>query len=544
MEELEKLDETRLAAVAGMYALKRRQKQFHDHHIIPRHFEVGDLVLVFTLKQLASKFTKRGRGPYVISKLSPNGAVKLETLEGEEMPNWLSGCRIKKYHEPLTNQQLKTLHKAKWRKETKELTIKLAQEESKQRALKLKQRKEQMQTRVFKLQTTSPEKERLNDLPKPIINVQIGEDRLLVKAFLDTGADSNLMSYDFYQKLDKVALNATSTTIQTFTGQTVTPKGVCEVEMFVNELTCGDEFLVTQSGLQDTPLILGRAWQIRHNCFFNWAKRLVHCQSGINEQWLTLQSSNLRKQAQEQPCQTSHPATQTSNEDQEQTKLAKPQQKEVQNIQKWIPKKLHQAQSATTAIWLPKGNKLHSTQYQKTNASIPKDYKKSVVRKQSLGPSNVKYRWVPKQNVHRISPTQAWIPRQKDTTLRNQQQTQQSVMKPEREMVKKTNSLSTSNTSNQKWIWQPKQTKDKAMTKSQNISSKSLQEEQQITQGNLSRISQQSIQQRALQLQIKLFGLTSVLLRKRSWLPFVRRNQGYRSISEGSKRTRTSRPTR
>ena len=36
LEELEKLDETRLAAVAGMYALKRRQAKFHDHHILTK----------------------------------------------------------------------------------------------------------------------------------------------------------------------------------------------------------------------------------------------------------------------------------------------------------------------------------------------------------------------------------------------------------------------------------------------------------------------------------------------------------------------------
>ncbi|MCO5581475.1 hypothetical protein L7F22_035360 [Adiantum nelumboides] len=60
VEELEHLDETILAAVAGMYALKRRQKKFHDSHIITKEFELGDLVLVYTLKQFQSKFTKKG----------------------------------------------------------------------------------------------------------------------------------------------------------------------------------------------------------------------------------------------------------------------------------------------------------------------------------------------------------------------------------------------------------------------------------------------------------------------------------------------------
>ena len=117
IDELEKLDETRLKAVAGMYALKHRQKQFHDDHIVTKLFRLGDLVLVYTLKEFAAKFTKRGGGPYVISRLSSSGAVKIATLEGEEMPNWISGCRIKKYTMPLTIEQLNQLHEAKWRTE-------------------------------------------------------------------------------------------------------------------------------------------------------------------------------------------------------------------------------------------------------------------------------------------------------------------------------------------------------------------------------------------------------------------------------------------
>ena len=49
-----------MAAVAGMYTLKRRQKQFHDHHILTKEFRVGDWVLVFTLKEFEAKFTKQG----------------------------------------------------------------------------------------------------------------------------------------------------------------------------------------------------------------------------------------------------------------------------------------------------------------------------------------------------------------------------------------------------------------------------------------------------------------------------------------------------
>ena len=87
VEELEKLDKTRLAAIAGIYALKRRKKQFHDHHIITKRFKLGDLVLFFMVKEFAAKLSKHGKGPYIISGLSTSGVVKLSTLEGEELPS-------------------------------------------------------------------------------------------------------------------------------------------------------------------------------------------------------------------------------------------------------------------------------------------------------------------------------------------------------------------------------------------------------------------------------------------------------------------------
>ena len=76
---------------------------------------------MYTLKEFAAKFTKRGRGPYVISRLSSSGAVKIAMLDKEEMPNWINGCRIKKYTTPLTAEQLNRLHKAKWRTEKQNL---------------------------------------------------------------------------------------------------------------------------------------------------------------------------------------------------------------------------------------------------------------------------------------------------------------------------------------------------------------------------------------------------------------------------------------
>ena len=168
---------------------------------------MGDLVLVFTLKEFEAKFTKRGRGPYVISNLSSSGAVKLSTLKGEEIPNWISGCHIKKYNKSLTQNELNLLHQAKWRKARKQLEIELAQEEAKIRAQKRKlvlEKSKPMQ--MYKMKLLKGEDELEEETLQPIITIQIGEERLVTQAYIDSGVDRNTISYELYKKLKYVEL--------------------------------------------------------------------------------------------------------------------------------------------------------------------------------------------------------------------------------------------------------------------------------------------------------------------------------------------------
>ena len=85
------------------------------------------------IKEFAAKLFKQGKGPYVISGLSTTRVFKLSTLEEEEMPNWISGCWLKKCYTSLTQAQLKMLHEAKWRKQNNQLKAKMAREEAEKR---------------------------------------------------------------------------------------------------------------------------------------------------------------------------------------------------------------------------------------------------------------------------------------------------------------------------------------------------------------------------------------------------------------------------
>ncbi|MCO5578912.1 hypothetical protein L7F22_032761 [Adiantum nelumboides] len=143
LEVLEKLDETRLRVVVSIYVQKRNMKSFFDQHLINKEFATGDYVLMYTLKQHSKKLKNQSNGPYVIHDISFSGAIKLATLEGEEMPNWISGCRLKKYLLPLTSDMLAKILSAKEQKKKVEETKANAQEEAKIRILKRKQKFQQ-----------------------------------------------------------------------------------------------------------------------------------------------------------------------------------------------------------------------------------------------------------------------------------------------------------------------------------------------------------------------------------------------------------------
>ena len=98
----------------------------------------------------------------------------------------------------------------------------------------------------------------VDETPPPFIVVQIGEERLPTYAFIDSGADGNTISYELFQKLRNVHLKETKAMFKSFTGHTTKAQGVCELLLHVSELICGDKFFVTQVGMQDAPLVLGR----------------------------------------------------------------------------------------------------------------------------------------------------------------------------------------------------------------------------------------------------------------------------------------------
>ena len=133
------------------------------------------------------------------------------------------------------------LHQAKWWKERKQIEIELAQEEAKLRAQKRKLvQKTSKPMQIYKMELLRGEDELEEETPQPIITIQVGEERLVMQAFIDSGANGNTISYELYMQLKGVELHKTTTKFKLFTNHTTKPHGVCMLQVFADELSCGD----------------------------------------------------------------------------------------------------------------------------------------------------------------------------------------------------------------------------------------------------------------------------------------------------------------
>ena len=78
---------------------KAREKVWHDRHIKSKIFQIGDLVLLYdsTFVKFPGKLKTHWLGPYKIQQVIEGGAVQLSKLNGELLPTWINGSRLKLY---------------------------------------------------------------------------------------------------------------------------------------------------------------------------------------------------------------------------------------------------------------------------------------------------------------------------------------------------------------------------------------------------------------------------------------------------------------
>ncbi|XP_019251062.1 PREDICTED: uncharacterized protein LOC109229973 [Nicotiana attenuata] len=98
MTQLNEIEEFRLHAYESATMYKERMKFIHDKKILKREFNSGDLVLLFNsrLKLFPGKLKSKWFGPFKVVRVSPNGAIELESEDGTQTFK-VNGQRVKHY---------------------------------------------------------------------------------------------------------------------------------------------------------------------------------------------------------------------------------------------------------------------------------------------------------------------------------------------------------------------------------------------------------------------------------------------------------------
>ena len=217
-------------------------------------------------------------GPYIIHDLSASGAVHLATLDGEPMANWISGCRLKKYHETLTPDILERLHAAKVCKQTKENKKITAIAEAKERAAKLRRRRNQQAKTMANTICKKPrlctmqETDGYIHVIRPYILVHLGKQKVKQYALMDTGADVNSLSYESWESMGNPKLEPSTITLASYTGDASTVEGYLDIQIYIHDTDVSHRFYVLRQGHGNTPVLLGLPWQRKYNGLPSWKK--------------------------------------------------------------------------------------------------------------------------------------------------------------------------------------------------------------------------------------------------------------------------------
>ncbi|XP_060190638.1 uncharacterized protein LOC132619897 [Lycium barbarum] len=96
--QLHELDEFRLGVYKNEKLYKEKTKRWHDKHIQHREFSPGQQVLLFNsrLRLFPGKLKSRWSGPFVVSKITPHGAVEIQTTD-RVRKFLVNGQRLKRY---------------------------------------------------------------------------------------------------------------------------------------------------------------------------------------------------------------------------------------------------------------------------------------------------------------------------------------------------------------------------------------------------------------------------------------------------------------
>ena len=99
--------------------------------------------------------------------------------------------------------------------------------------------------------------------------MEIGSTFRTEIALFDTGADLNALSYESWEAVEKPKLISSTTTIDTFIGDSNPVEGYLDLPIFIGNINVRHRFYVMKPGKLTSVVILGQPWQRTYNGVLN-----------------------------------------------------------------------------------------------------------------------------------------------------------------------------------------------------------------------------------------------------------------------------------
>ena len=258
---LERLDEERQLAVYNALVEKDRRKKWFDRHLKNKDIKVGDKVLMYGVRNEKKKLKYAGKGPYRVCEITPQGTIRVETLDGVETVGFLNGSKFKRYYDPLSQKELHTIHQKNAAKAQAELKKIQARVEARERQDRLRRQREANLgiTQALFVGTDEDALDSESPLRYPIeLNSPYG--KVLYNALLDTGARHNLLSYGVWCQLGKPTLSESTIHVKGINKKTTKVLGILNTPIAYDNGVVVQDFLVMPTGTMEGNINLGRMW--------------------------------------------------------------------------------------------------------------------------------------------------------------------------------------------------------------------------------------------------------------------------------------------
>lgn len=289
------------------------------------------------------------------------------------------------------------------------------------------------------------EKGKQLEAARPCILVEIGARAKTEIALFDTGADLNALSFESWEAVGKPKLIPSTTTIDTFLGDSNPVEGYLDLPIFIGSINVHHRFYVMKPGKLTSAVILGQPWQRTYNGAINWKSEGINFDvdnaklftpfidaegySSSSEEEINAEDKGFHKSLRKQVFKTlknvttERPKNKTTNkvkqiwkpktsttQSDEAPKPMKPKKNKTTAIKElWIPKQLLHVTRHTHQVWVPKA----ATQEQPRHKAKPR---KALKKPQKGNKQRRSQRKHPKKRKASTTwnsqhQTQRWIPK-------------------------------------------------------------------------------------------------------------------------------------